>query len=179
MIDKIKSMVLELCKGKDWDWKAHIESVVKYSKILADKLDADAEVVEIAAWLHDIKKLKGEKKDHHIHGAEEAGEILKKLDYPEEKIDDIKYCILTHSSDELYLPETKEAKILASADALSHFDNFAALAYGFFGQKKLNIAEGRKALIEKYDSCWKKIMPEARYLAKERYEAIMLILAAK
>jgi len=176
MIEKIRSMVLELCKGKNWDWKVHMESVVKYSKILAKEVGADAEVLEIAAWLHDIKKLKGEKKDHHIHGAEEAGEILKKLGYPKEKIAEVQYCILTHSSDELYPAETKEAKILASADALSHFDNFAALAYGFFGQKKLNIAEGRKALLEKYYSCWKKIMPEARYLAKERYDAIRLIL---
>ena len=32
----------------------HIEAVVKNSELLADKYNADKEVVMIAAWLHDI-----------------------------------------------------------------------------------------------------------------------------
>ena len=63
MMDKIKSMVLELCEGSDWEWKEHVEGVVKYSKLLAGKTGADAEVLELAAWLHDITKIKGAKKE--------------------------------------------------------------------------------------------------------------------
>jgi uncharacterized protein len=178
MIDKIRLMILELCAGKDWDWRGHIESVVKYSKILAKKLDADEEIVELAAWLHDIKKIKGEKEQHHIRGAEEAGEILKGLGYPQNRIEKVCQCILTHSSDKKYPPMTKEERILASADAISHFFNFAAIAYGKYHQKGLGISEGKNEILRKYQECWEKIMPEARYLVEERYSAIKLILGS-
>lgn len=118
-------MVLELCKDKEWDWRSHIESVVRYSKLLSQKLNADEEICEISAWLHDIKKIKGERERHHVHGSEEASEILKGYAYPENRINMIKHCILTHSSDKNYMPESKEAKIVAFADALSHFDGFS------------------------------------------------------
>ena len=178
MIEEIKSMILELCKDKEWDWKSHIESVVKYSKLLAKKLDADEEICEISAWLHDIKKIKGEKEKHHVHGSEEAAEILKRYNYPEDRIEKIKHCILTHSSDKNYMPESKEAQIVASADALSHFDNFLALAFVVYNLKNHSIEEGREWLIKKYETCWDKLelVPEAKEIAKEKYDAIKLIL---
>lgn len=177
MIKKIKQMMLELCENKDYDWKSHLESVVKYSKILAKELHADEEVCEIAAWLHDIKKMKGEKENHHVYGSEEAAEILKKYGYPEDKIEKVKHCILTHSSDKNYPPESIEAKIVASADALSHFDNFLALADHVFRKKNMSISEGRVWLIEKYKACWNKLLiPEAKEIANPKYDAIKRIL---
>ena len=90
MIEEIKSMILELCKDKEWDWKAHVESVVKYSKILAKQLNADEEVCELSAWLHDIIKIRDGKRDlHHVNGSEEAVKILEKYNYPKEKIQQV------------------------------------------------------------------------------------------
>jgi uncharacterized protein len=68
-------------------------------------LNADEEICEISAWLHDIKKIKGESEKHHIYGAEEAVEILKRYNYPEDRIEKIKHCIVTHSSDKSYMPQ--------------------------------------------------------------------------
>lgn len=171
-------MVLGLCKDKDWDWESHIESVVKYSKLLAKKLDADEEICEISALLHDIKNIKGEKEMHHVHGSEEVAKLLKEYNYPEDRIDMVKHCILTHSSDNNYMPESKEAKIVASADALSHFDNFLALAYVVYNLKKLSIEGGREWLVKKYKDCWDKLelIPEAKEIAKDKYDAIKFIL---
>lgn len=176
IIPKIRQIILDLCKDKDWKWKNHIESVVRNSKVLAKKTGADEEIVEIAAWMHDIAKIKGEKEGHHIIGSEEAANMLKDWSYPEEKIEKVKHCIITHSSDENYPPKTKEAKVLASADALSYFDNFEDLAYGAYKIKGLSAEEGRKFLIIKYEKSWKKLMPEARKIAKNRYDAIRLLL---
>jgi len=148
----------------------------KYSKLLAKKLDADEEVCEIAAWLHDIRKLKGVREKHHVFGADEAEEILKGSGYPSDKISMVKECILTHSSDENYPPKTLEAKIVASADALSHFDNFLALAHSSFKIKGLSISEGKESIIQKYKTCWAKLIPEAKEIAQQKYEAIKLIL---
>ncbi len=176
MNPKIEHLIRELCKGQEDILDNHILYVVRYSKQLAQQLGADEEIVEIAAWLHDIKKLTGEKEDHHIHGAEEAETILKELNYPLEKIEKVKECILTHSSDERYPPQSIESKIVASADALAHFDNFAGVAYVAFHSRKLSREEGRKWIIQKYQKSMKKIMPEAKEIVKEKYNAIKLLL---
>jgi putative nucleotidyltransferase with HDIG domain len=178
MKEEIKNMVLNLCNKQDWDWEAHIVSVVKYSKLLAKKLDADEEICELSAWLHDIKKIQGKREKHHVHGSKEAAKILKSYGYPNEKIKQVEHCILTHSADKNYVPETIEAKIVASADALSHFDNFLSLTYVVYDLRNLSIEEGRKWLIKKYESCWDKLdfVPVAKELAQDKYEAIKLIL---
>ena len=107
MINEIKEMILNLCKDQEWDWKSHVESVVKYSKILAKKLNADEEVCEISAWLHDIIKIRDDINElHHVNGSKEAVKILESYNYPNEKIQQVKNCILTHSSDENYTPKT-------------------------------------------------------------------------
>lgn len=171
-------MILELCKDKDWDWKSHIESVVKYSKLLAKKLDADEEVCEISAWLHDINKLEEglNSKEHHIKGAKRSVEILKGFSNDQELIKKVEHCILTHSNSKDNMPKSKEAKIVASADGLSHYENFFSLAYLVYNIEKKDYSDGKNWLIQKYQKTWGKLIPEAKEIAKSRYEAIKLIL---
>ncbi len=178
MEGEIKEYILKLCENKGWDWKSHILSVVKYSEILAKKLKADEEICEISAWLHDIIKIRdGQRDQHHVKGSEEAVKILEKYNYPEKKIEQIKHCIITHSSDENYIPKSTEAKILATADALSHFDNILALAHFAFTIKKESVNQCRETLLKKYKKSWNKLsIPEAKEIAKLKYEAIKLIL---
>jgi len=54
---------------------------VKWAKTLARKLNADEEIVEIAALLHDYASIVNinNYSDHHIRGAELAEEILKNM----------------------------------------------------------------------------------------------------
>ena len=58
-VKKIRAFVEYECKkptskyGYD-PYLYHFVPVVKYSKLLARKFNANAEIVEIAAWLHDI-----------------------------------------------------------------------------------------------------------------------------
>ncbi len=53
MIEEIRSMIYDLCDKNDKSranvWKNHIDSVIKYSLILAKEYEADAEIVEITA----------------------------------------------------------------------------------------------------------------------------------
>jgi HD superfamily phosphodiesterase len=181
MIENIKSMILDLCASKDWDWKTHIETVVKYSKSYAIELGADEEICEISAWLHDISKLKGVKEKHHVSGSEEAAEILKGYGYPPDRIEKIRHCILTHSSDKNHVPESSEAKIVACADALSHLDNFLALSYYVYHLKNKSIEEGRVWIVKKYQACWAKLdlVPESKEMVGPKYESIKFILGQK
>ena len=76
----------------------HIEAVVKNAQILAQKFGADEEIVIISAWLHDIASITDYSlyEMHHIHGANIAENILKQFNYEEEKINQVKECILNH-----------------------------------------------------------------------------------
>ena len=83
----------------------------------------DLEILKISALLHDIammKEIQDESGtiDHAILGAKRAVQILKSMNYNEDKISLIKHSILTHKFRSKNEPKTKEAKILYDADKL-------------------------------------------------------------
>lgn len=180
IIDDVREYVSKFYGNPEelW-WKSHVESVVNYTKILTKKFGGDEEILEISALLHDIMKMQGKYKNHHITGAKEAENILQKLKYPNNKIEKVKNCILTHSKDKNYLPKIIEAKILATADALSYFDHFMEFTHWVYKIENRSINDGRKVLIEKFQGAWDKIMHEAKEMGKKRYEMIMQILKRK
>ena len=181
MIEEVKTIMLELCKEAEWGegWAIHLTTVVKYVKILAEKLKIDSEIIEVAAWLHDISKIKGDKSKHHVTGVKYAEEILKELNYSEEKIEKVKHCILTHSSDERYEPESIEAKILASADAIAFFDDIFTTAYRVYGVYGNSFEEGKKRFTHKYHAGLKKLLPEAKELIEKRITATRIVFNIK
>jgi uncharacterized protein len=100
---KIASIVEEVCKSKNnffgfGIWTHHILPVMKYSKIMAKKIGADEEIVEIAALIHDYAGSKDYNlyENHNLHGAKLAEEVLKNLNCPQEKIEVVKQRILSH-----------------------------------------------------------------------------------
>lgn len=122
----------------------HIESVAKNAVELAKYYGADIEVCEIAGWLHDIASITDYNlyKEHHIHGANIAEEILNYYNYPKDKIELVKLCILNHRGSIQKEKTTKEEICIADADAISHYDNLPSLFYLAFVQRKLNIDDG-------------------------------------
>lgn len=181
ILGKVKKIVEEECK-KDSNiygydaWNHHILRVVKFSKILAKKIGADKEIVELSAFLHDIGGIKGDPQNHHISGAKEAEKILAKLHYPEEKIKKIKHCIYAHRASKNIKRRTIEAKCLASADAISHFEDLPSLFYLVYKRNKFSIEDGVNRLLSKLERDWKKLIPEAKEMIKDKYKAIQLIL---
>jgi uncharacterized protein len=146
-------------------WKYHLELVAKYGKALAKKLSADAEVVELSAYLHDYASLLDKKNapQHHLVGARLAGEILTKLGLPQEKIAAVKDCIISHRGSVKMKKKTIEAKILASADAMSHFYYIPDMFYLAYGVHRLGSDQGADWLKAKLQRSWEKILlPEAR-----------------
>ena len=79
-------------------WNEHIKYVYIESQKLARQYSADIEIVKLGALLHDIALIckVGERKDHHINGKILAEEILKKYDYPKEKMDRVLSCVYNH-----------------------------------------------------------------------------------
>lgn len=180
LLKKLKIIVEEECK-KDSNlfgyaiWE-HIKKVVKFGKLLSEKLNVDKEIVEISAWLHDYGSIIGNYKNHHIIGAKEAEKILKQFNYPQERIEKVKHCIYSHRGSKNIPRKTLEAEIIASADAMSQFVDISSLFYLAYSTHKLNHQEGAKFIRKKIEQSWNKIMPEGKEIVRKKYNSIMELL---
>jgi uncharacterized protein len=155
----------------------HFAAVVKYAEELADELGADKEVVSIAAWLHDIGSVIYGREDHHLTGAKIAEEKLKELNYPEEKIELVKKCILNHRGSQDNNPETIEEKIISDADALSNFDNIAGIFKAAFVFENLTQGEAKESVRKKLENKWSKLYFEnSKKIIRPKYEGAMILL---
>ena len=159
-------------------WSHHIVLVVKYGKLLAQKLEADSEIVEITALLHDYASIKNDSLtlEHHLHSAQEADKILRSLGYPDDKITAVKQCIVSHRGSVDIEKQTVEAVCLASADAIAHIDQIPSLFYLVFVQHQMDIDEGTAWIKAKLERSWNKLCPEGREMIKEKYEAAKKIV---
>ena len=182
IINKIKEEIRNRCDGPGNFFGAgsfeHIESVAKHAIELAKYYDADVEVCEIAAWLHDIASITDYSlyKEHHIHGANIAEEILNSYNYPKDKIELVKLCILNHRGSVQKEKTTKEEICIADADAISHYDNLPSLFYLAFVQRKLSIDDGAMFVKNKLDRSYNKMSSESREFYKNKREMVLAIL---
>lgn len=175
LVEDIKNLLKNICK--DDRIKYHINPVVEIANEMAIELSADAQVVEIAAYLHDITKITGERKNHHITGAEYAEKFLMKYNIEAEKIEQIKNCIKKHRGSSEYTRNTIEEKIVATADAVAHIEHPLTLFYAWYGRRQCQIDEGADGMISKLQRSWEKI--EFDYIKenlKEKYEFIIKML---
>lgn len=185
MVEEIERIVREAC-AKETNifgygiWTHHITQVAKNGKRLAPVFNADAEIVEIAALLHDYASVKDKAlyEEHHIHGPREAEMILKQLGYPLEKIEAVKHCIETHRGSIVKEKTTPEAKCLANADAMSHIEQVSSLLHLAFVQHKMEIDEGTAWVRKKLERSWNKLDPQVQDMVKEKYNAALQTLTA-
>lgn len=154
-------------------WTHHVVFVIKYGKLLAQQLGADTEIVEIAALLHDYANITipSSSQDHHIQGALAAERILRSLEYPDQKIEAVKDCILSHRGSVLMERRTVEAVCLASADGMAHIDQMPSLLYLAFVQLGMGIDEGTIWVQKKLERSWNKLCPEAQDMMRLEYTA--------
>ena len=178
----VKEYVTSECKKPSSKYGAgplefHFIPMVKYAKSLAKKLGADIEVVEIAAWLHDIGSIKHGRRDHHITSAKIAEKLLKKCKYPYDKIELVKKCILNHRGSVNNKKESLEEKIIADADAVSNFDVIPGLFQAAYYYEKLDQGEGIESVRAKLQRKYRNLcFRESRELVKEKYKAAMLLI---
>lgn len=101
----------------NYRWE-HVTAVVALAVKLAELTKADTEVVEAAAWLHDIRKEK--KQAHPEAGAKFAREFLPKTNFPKKKIEAVAQAIEQHMGLWRDKPLTNlEAQVLWDADKLA------------------------------------------------------------
>ncbi|MEA2056457.1 MAG: HD domain-containing protein [Patescibacteria group bacterium] len=132
-----------------WFYEEHILVVEKLAMDLCDKHpEANREAVTLMVWFHDIGRAHGHNEGHDLYGADYARKILSDNGFDQDLIDLVVDACKTHSCDDNGKPESLEGKILATADALSHFHN------GFY--LRILISWSRKVNPERYPELAKK-----------------------
>jgi len=157
-------------------WEQHVKYVVKEAISLAKEYGADLEIVELGALLHDVALMAnvGERKDHHVNGANIAKDILNKVNYPKERIESVVGCVLNHRSSK----NTKniEEQCVADADILAHFDNIPMLFNSAFNRNNIKLQEIKKWLKDCFEKDYNDLSEMTKKKFKERYEMICSIL---
>ncbi len=181
IVDEVRKYIFKECKKESNPfgmnaYNHHFKSVVKYARILAKERKADLEIVEIAAWLHDLGSIKGDYENHHISGQKYAEEFLKKHKYPLEKIQKVKYCIYTHRASKKIKRESVEAECISDADAMSHFDEIPSLFYLAIKKNNMDVNQARVFVKEKLQRSYHKLTKTGKEVIKSKYYSAMEIL---
>lgn len=173
-IKKIRDLVKGLADKEDWQY--HINPVTNYAKALAKKLKADVALAEVTALLHDIGRVKYGDDNHHLTGAKEAEKILEQLNFKPEIIAKVKHSIEAHRSQEGPEPKTLEAKIIANADGMVHFDMLPLFFH--WRSRKGEFDQSLGWVIKKYQRSWHKklTLPAAKKMVAAKYKAIKYLL---
>lgn len=178
---QIRQLVIDEAKKSPyvdpWFLEQHLLEVEKYANVLCDKFpEADRNIVGLGVWFHDIGRLRNIDEGHDIYGAEESSKVLEGK-ASQEVIDRVYEVCRAHGCKDVK-PVSVEAKILSTADAMSHF------SHGFYMRlfqylKDENSFEEIKDMINKKlerDFNDKIAFDEGREEVRGIYEAMKLIL---
>jgi len=182
IIQEIKNFVEAECKKPSSKYGAepflfHFAPTADYAEKLAAELGGDKEIVVIAAWLHDIGSIVSGREDHHITGAAIAEQKLKELNYPADKIELVKKCILNHRGSQQNEAASLEEQIVVAADTMSAFDNIAGLFKAALIYENKTQGEAKESVREKLENKWQQLQFEkSKKIIKPKYEAAMLLL---
>ena len=182
IVHEIKNFIENECKKPSSKYgyepfPFHFVPVVNYAEKLTDKLGGDKEIILISAWLHDIGSIIYGREDHHITGAKIAEEKLKELQYPAEKIELVKKCILNHRGSQQNERDSIEEQIIAEADVMSSFDNIAGIFKAAFVYEDKTQGEAKNSVRKKLENKWNQLHFEnSKRIIKPKFEAVMLLL---
>ena len=153
----------------------------KYVVMLSEGKNVDGEVLELAALLHDISMTDWilDRSRHNEFGAEIAEQLLRENDYPEDKTQLVKKCILNHSKRRQEYRTTEEERILVDADGLSHFDVIGKMYSLPSMVMGLNEAESVRFVQKKLTGDYEELSDDLKCLVKEKYDRLMAAKCAE
>jgi uncharacterized protein len=131
-IDAVRQYAVDCFKNArgSHDW-GHTERVFNLCMTIGRSENADLQVLEIAAYLHDVGRSDEDRSEgmvcHAERGAQMAAALLAAYPVPEHQKKNIVHCIRTHRFRGESRPETLEAKVLFDSDKI---DSIGAVGVG-------------------------------------------------
>lgn len=161
-------------------YREHIQYVYKYVVLLSKDKNVDKEVLKLSALLHDISMtdITLDRSRHNEFGADIAERLLRENDYPEDKVQLVKKCILNHSKRRSDYRTTEEERILVDADGLSHFDAINKLYSLPSMVMGLSEEDSVRFVQDKLTGDYNELSDDLKYLVKDKYDMVMAAKSA-
>lgn len=175
-IKELIKIYKENCEDHYDFWNEHIKYVYEESQKLAKQYGADIEIVKLGALLHDIALFSkvGDRKDHHINGKILAEKMLKKYNYPDDKLARVLSSVYNHRSSKN--ATSIEDLCVADADIIAHFDNIPMLFNSAYNRCNVNLSEVRSWMKECFEKDYNDLSDRAKEQFKDRYKLICEII---
>lgn len=103
--------------------------------------------------------------------------MLRDNNYPKDKIELVKRCILNHRGSKIVKKGTIEEICVADADALAHFNNVPTLFSLAYNKNKLSIEDGKIFVKEKLARSYNKLSNQTKKDYEEKYKSILGIIS--
>jgi len=160
-------------------FRQHVGVVAECCAQLAKCLRADAEVVELAAHLHDLSAVcdPATLPNHAQASAEMAVQILSERGYSSAGVAAVARAIASHSEPLAPGISSPEEVCLSNADAAARIIRPAYWLYFAFVVRKQGFAEGRQWLRLLFERQWGMLVEPARELIGARYAATIELLS--
>lgn len=176
MINNIIDYVKEAC-GKPENvfspsfFDEHLLIVSEYCESLSTILSADREILSISAYLHDISVILDIKTlaTHNFNSSDIAESLLRKYNYPENKIERVKQCIINHVTPVRFGEGNAEDIVLSNADAISQIVNPNYWLYFVYKVRNMNYEDGRRWYLNRIDTNWDLLIEPAKNLIEDKY----------
>jgi uncharacterized protein len=153
----------------------HLQVVAGYALRLADRLGADREVVELAAWLHDLAAVRdfSTLPTHAQDGARLASGWLSRQGLPAPRVEAVRRCVASHSAPLAPGAGTVEEVCLSNADVLAQLARPAYWFHYLYGVRGLSREDGLAWFRARATEVWGALAPEARALAGAERAAVL------
>jgi hypothetical protein len=176
ILDVVREHVLTACTSDENAFgpaffEQHLQVVCEYGLKLAAVLNADAEIVELAAYMHDLAAI-GDITvipRHHLLGADLARELLPELRYPADRIERVARCIAGHSSPVQIGAGAAEEVCVSNADAISQIVRPVYWLHYAFGVRRFDFETGRGWYRQRVESNWSQLIPQAQAMIESDY----------
>ena len=154
-------------------YENHLILVAHYGIKLAMETGADPEIVELAAYLHDFSFVIDDMdvKQHEAKGVAIADKLLRQFNYPHDKLERVKSCILNHSSLSRACGASREEGCLANADVMSR------IAKPDYWINVFSMTSNEEELIKRFyeqiERSWPLMTPFARAIVEDMYNELL------
>lgn len=127
LIQATKQHLVNTVAAREY-WRTHLNNhlpeVERWAVWLADSHpEANATVILLGVWLHDIGQVTGPKEvDHAVNSEVESRSFLSTVGASPDLVEKVAHCVRSHRCKDV-LPMTLEARVLAAADSASHLSD--------------------------------------------------------
>jgi uncharacterized protein len=158
----------------------HLAPVARFAGLLALRLGADREVVELAAWLHDLAAVRdfATLAVHPAEGARLARTLLAGMGVSSAKAEAVCRCIAAHSAPVAPGAGALEEVCLSNADVLAQLARPAYWLHYLYGVRGLSREDGLAWLRGRAEGSWAALTPLARALGEADHAAVLRLLEA-